>query len=394
MLWLRGVLSEGRGGGRSLVAVFAVTQTVGYGVLSYAFSVLLVPIAEELRTSPTVVTGALTLAIVVTAVGAIPVGRWLDRHGGRLLMTFGSVLGVAAVVAWSQVQTVVQLYAVFVLVGLACAMSLYEAAFSVIVASVDPARRNNHLVAVTIVAGFASSIFFPVTGFLLERYGWRQALLLLAVLLAVVTIPGHAIALPGRAQHNARRGLRDGAGVRQALRDRAFWLLAIGFVAHAAAISAMATHIVSLLRSAGHPTTVAATLSGLLGVLSVTGRLATTALARRLSIIMVTAGVFAVQAAGMVMLPYLGHTVVGAAACVTAFGLGFGVATIARPAILADRYGAARFATIAATMMAPITLAKAAAPLAAAPLTLTAFSFAAAVACLIASVSLAVTRKA
>src|SRR5687768_704574 len=89
----------GRDGPRRLVAVLAITQTVGYGVLFYAFSVLLLPIAEELRVSTATVTGAGTLSILVGVVAAVPVGRWLDRHGGRALMTLGSVLGVAAVLA-------------------------------------------------------------------------------------------------------------------------------------------------------------------------------------------------------------------------------------------------------------------------------------------------------
>ncbi|HEX7743681.1 MAG TPA: MFS transporter [Micromonosporaceae bacterium] len=379
---------------RLLVAVFAVTQTVGYGVLFYAFSVLLAPIAADLHTSAATVTGALTVAVIVAAAAAIPVGRWLDRHGGRLLMTSGSILGVAAVLAWSQVHTVAQLYAVFAVMGLASAMMLYEAAFSVIVATVGPTRRNNALVAVTIVAGFASSIFFPLTGLLLEHHGWRTTLIILAVLLAALTIPGHALAVPARHHHHhndARHTGRSGVGVGQALRERTFWLLSIGFVAHAAAVSAVGVHLVGLLRSAGHPTAVAATLSGLLGVLSVTGRLTTTGLARRHSIVAITAIVFAVQAVGVAALPALGHTLTGAAACVAAFGLGFGVATIARPAILADRYGTARYATIAATMTAPITLAKAAAPLAAAAVSSTTFAIAASTACLLAATALAIT---
>jgi len=125
-------------GGRTvtpLVAVLAVTQTVGYGVLSYAFTVLLTPIAADLHTTTAAVTGAFTTSVVTSAAAAIPVGRWLDRHGGRSLMTAGSVLGLVAVLAWSQVRHVWQLYPVFVLIGVAAAASLYEAAFPVIIAA-------------------------------------------------------------------------------------------------------------------------------------------------------------------------------------------------------------------------------------------------------------------
>src|SRR6185369_904196 len=105
--------------------------------------------------------------------------------------------------------------------------------------------------------------------------------------------------------------------------------------------------LVSYLRQAGHSATVAATVSGLLGVLSVAGRLVTTGAARRFGMTTVTALVFAVQAVGVLALPYLSRTLAGTALCVVAFGVGFGVATIAKPAIVAHRYGTTRYATIA-----------------------------------------------
>jgi MFS family permease len=353
------------GGGR-LTAILAVTQTIGYGVLFYAFPVLLTSIAADLHTSTAAVTGALTVATLVAAAAAVPMGRWLDRHGGRAAMTAGSVLAALAVVAWSQVQSVTQLYLVFVLMGLAGAMSLYEAAFPVVIANRAPQERERALLAVTIVAGFASSIFFPLTGLLLAAYGWRGTLLILAAILAVIAIPAHLFTLPGRGDHHTARAEHTGAGVREALRDKRFWLVAVAFVAQAAAVSAVGVLLVAYLQTAGHTAVFAATVSGLLGVLSVTGRLVSTGLARRYGMAAVTAGVFAIQAAGAALLPLLARTAVGAAACVVAFGIGFGVATIARPAILAGRYGVQRYATIAATMTLPITLAKAVAPVAAA----------------------------
>jgi MFS family permease len=373
------------GGGRSpsrpLVGALAITQTVGYGVLFYAFSVLLTPIATDLRTSTATVTGALTTSIVVAAAAAIPVGRWLDRHGGRALMTAGSALGVLAVVAWSQVQQVWQLYAVFVLIGLAGAASLYEAAFPVVIAAAAPGRRDRDLLIVTIVAGFASSIFFPLTGLLLAHLGWRTTLLVLAAVLATVAIPTHAALVPGVRRHASHSHV-DGATVREALRDRSFWVLAAAFVAQAAAVSAVAVLLVTYLRQAGHAATVAATVAGLLGILSVAGRLITTGAARRFGMTSVTAAVFAVQAVGVLALPHLGRSVSGAALCVVAFGVGFGVATIAKPAIVADRYGVARYATIAASMAMPIALSKAFAPLAAAAMVPNVFLATAGIICL------------
>ena len=360
------VAADLRGGRPSaLVLGLAVSQTVGYGVLFYAFSVLLRPIARELHQPIATITGALTLSIVVAAAAGIPCGRWLDRHGGRALMTAGSVLGVVAVLAWSQVHQVWQLYGVFVLIGLASAATLYEAAFPVVIAMAAPGRRDRDLLAVTIIAGFSSSVFFPLTGLLLESIGWRATLVVLAALLLVVAVPVHAWLVPGRGGAG-RRTHSHGATVREALRQRAFWVLSAAFLAQAAAVSTVGVLLVSALQELGHPVSVAATVSGVLGVLSVTGRLVTTGAARRFGMTAVTAVVFVVQALGVLALPHLGRTAGGAVACVVAFGLGFGVAAIAKPAIVADRYGTARYATIAATMATPITLVRAFAPLAAA----------------------------
>ncbi|WP_407695984.1 MFS transporter, partial [Sphaerimonospora thailandensis] len=108
-------------------------------------------------------------------------------------MSAGSVLGTLAVLAWSQVTSLAQLYGVFLAAGIASAMVLYEPAFAVIVGWFhgDERGRANALLALTIVAGFASTIFLPLTGLLVEHYGWRTALVILAVSYGAVAIPLH-----------------------------------------------------------------------------------------------------------------------------------------------------------------------------------------------------------
>ncbi|MET7402245.1 hypothetical protein ABZS66_53070 [Dactylosporangium sp. NPDC005572] len=133
-------------------------------------------------------------------------------------------------------------------------------------------------------------------------------------------------------------------------------------------MSAMTVHLVGFLTSAGHPATFAATVAGLLGVLSVTGRLLLTGAQRRLRLTRVVAAVFATQGAAAFLLPLAAGTRAGAVAGVVAFGLGFGVASLATPALLAERYGTTAYASIAGTLAAPVTLAKAGAPLGAAAL--------------------------
>src|SRR3954470_12625601 len=86
--------------GWRIIAALAITQTLGYGCLYYSFAVLLHPMAVDLGASPAAVTGALPTAVLAWAAMAVPVGRCLDRHGGRALMTIGSLAGAGLLVAW------------------------------------------------------------------------------------------------------------------------------------------------------------------------------------------------------------------------------------------------------------------------------------------------------
>jgi predicted MFS family arabinose efflux permease len=359
--------------GWRIVGTFAITQTLGYGCLYYPFAVLLHPIAADLHTTPAAVTGALTTAVLAWAAMAFPVGRWLDTHGGRAVMTVGSLAGAALLAAWSQVHAVWQLYLVFTGLGAAMAMALYEAATAVIVSWFQPDQRPRALLTMIVVAGFASTIFMPLTGLLTDRHGWRTTLLILAALYGVIAVPLHALVVrrPPTGSTTAPRPTpaQRGRVRRAAVRDARFWCLALAFVAHAAAMSTMTIHLVGYLTSKGHPATFAATVAGLLGVLSVTGRLLITAARRRLSLSTVVATVFAIQAAAAFALLFTGGTRAGAIVAVTGFGIGFGVAGLATPQLLADRYGTTAYAGIAGTLAAPVTLAKAAAPLGAAVLT-------------------------
>ncbi len=338
---------------RDVVAALAITTTIGYGVLYYAFSALLAPMSQDLHISTTTATGALTTAVLVSAAMAIPVGRWLDTRGGHGVMTTGSVLATVAVLAWSQVQTATHLYAVFVLIGVSSAMVLYQPAFAVIVAVTAPAQRTNALLGITLVAGFASSIFIPLTGQLINAYGWRTALMILAAIVALITVPLHAVGLrhtrpevPTTSHHTRRSPAR-------VLRDAGFWLIACAFILHSAALAVIAVHLVTYLTQLGHPPTVAAALTGLLGLLSVTGRIVTTIAQRWLSITLVASSIITLQGIAIALLPFIGRTIFGAAISLVLFGLGFGVASIATPAILLDRYGDQNYATIAGILRHP-----------------------------------------
>ncbi|MEU4539569.1 MFS transporter [Streptosporangium sp. NPDC023825] len=348
-----------------------MTQTTGYGVLYYAFSVFLTPMAADLRAGATQTAAALTGSILVAALCAPLVGRLLDARGGRGLMTTGSVIGTLAVLAWSRVENLPQLYAVFAAIGVACAMVLYESAFAVIVSWFDgpgpghDGGRANALLALTVVAGFASTIFLPLTGLLVDSYGWRTALVVLAVIYGVAAIPLHALVVrrPARAGRRPATTRERAEIVRAATRRRPFWLLVVAFTANGGAVAVMAVLLITYLIHLGHPPVLAATLAGLLGVLSVTGRLLTTGLQRRLPAALIAAAIFALQGVAAALLPLAGRTVPGAIGCVLGVGLGFGIASITLPHLLLQRYGTSAYASLSGRVAAFSVADKALAPL-------------------------------
>jgi MFS family permease len=367
--------------GWRIVHTLAIAQTISWGVLYYAFTVLLLPMQRELGFSTATLTGAFSLAVAVAGVAAVPVGRWVDRHGGRVLMSLGSAVGAGSVVAWSRVETVVGLYAVFALLGVVSAAVLYEPAFAVAVRWFRR-ERARALLRITLVAGFASTIFLPLTAALEGALGWRQALWVLAGILLAGTVAPYALVLrrdpadlglapdgdpvaddPEATASTTRPSLR--ATARWAARDRRFWSLTVAYATHTLAVVVVAVHLVPLLVEAGHPAGFAAVVVGSLGVLSVTGRVAVTGAVRRWPTHRVAAAAFAVQAVGALVLLGAGSSRGVVVVGVLLFGLGFGVGTITRPALTAEAFGTRDFATVAALSGIAATAGKAAGPVAA-----------------------------
>ena len=220
--------------GWTVVGTLCVTEIVSWGIMYYGFPVFLASMEADLGASRIAITGAFTVGMAVAALTALPVGRWLDRCGPWGPMTAGSCLGAALMVAWSQVDGVVGLYVIWSLMGLALAATLYEPAFGAVVRWFPTDHRDRALTIVTLAGALASTIFMPISAGFLQHWGWRPALVGLAVILAILTIPLHAVVLRRQPPHfvkGASREARDagrGPGVPLAVAARApiFWALA------------------------------------------------------------------------------------------------------------------------------------------------------------------------
>jgi MFS family permease len=335
-----------------IVATLSVTETVTWGIVYYGFPVFLRAMEEDLGASRVGVTGALSVGLGVSALAGVPVGRWIDRHGARGLMTAGSCLATLLTLAWARVETLPALYAVWTGMGVAMAATLYEPAFAVVV-SWFTRGRDRALLTVTLVAGLASTIFMPIEAWLLGRVGWRGALTILAVLLGAVTIPLHAALLrrspagpPGPPAAGAPPAPARGLTLAAARRTAVFWILSAAFFVSNFATAALSTHLIPFLVGRGYSPTIAATVIGWMGAMQLPGRLLFVPIAARLGAPVMVAAVFLAQALGVGQLPVL-----GALGTLIPFvllqGAANGMATLARATSLATIFGPGHYGAIA-----------------------------------------------
>ena len=351
------------------------TELASWGVLYYAFTVFLKPMQASLGWSTAQLTGAFSLALLCSAVAALPIGRWIDRHGTRWLMTMGSCAAALLVLAWARVDNLIVFYLIWCGIGITMAMVLYEPAFA-LVATWFRQRRARALTVLTFIAGFASVIVVPLAQWLVQIEGWRAALTTLALLLALVTIPLHALVLRRRPEDLglAPDGLAPAPSAPRfaiaheesvptgvALRGRTFWWIAAAFALTMLAAGAITVHLVPYLIDRGYPPGFAASMVGLIGIMALPGRLVFTMLGERLSRRLVTAILFLVQAAAVPALLLI-PGVTGVLCFVVLFGAGFGAITPARAALVADRYGSTHYASINSVLGLFVTGARAVAP--------------------------------
>lgn len=246
-----------------MVSTLAVTETISWGILYYAFSIFMLPMQHDYGWSRGAMTGAFSLGLLMNGLAGIGIGRLLDKHGARWLMTLGSTVATCLVIGWSQVASLPALYLVWAGIGLTMAAVLYEPAFAVI-ATWFIQKRGRALTLLTFIGGLASVIFIPLSNYLIQTYDWQNALIILATILGMITIPLHSLILrrqpsdmgllpdgaaPGEAYEKLRNSERH-IQPRQAMRHSTFWWLTAAFMFSTLAGVALLIHLTPFL--AGH----------------------------------------------------------------------------------------------------------------------------------------------
>jgi MFS family permease len=354
-----GDVATGKPSRRTALIGLCVTEITSWGILFYAFPVLAPSISATTRWPASLVAGAFSAGLVVSALVGIPVGRWLDRHGPRWLMSAGSILGVLAVVAIAFAPSLPLFVAAWILAGPAMAATFYPPSFAAVTRWYGR-NRVKALTALTLVAGFASTVFAPLTAALNSWLGWRGAYLVLAVVLAAVTIPIHLTALrlpwpPATADHTGGR-------VAATARSRAFLALLVAATLGGFAMYAVVVNQVPLLMQRGLDATTAAWALGLGGAGQVAGRLFYAPVLARLSAVPRTVIVLGAGVATTALLAFLpGPPVVLVASAILA-GMARGLYTLIQATAVSDRWGAAAYGRLNGILSAPVAIATAVAP--------------------------------
>ena len=346
---------------RQALAALCVTEIVSYGVLYYAFPVLAAQITAATGWSRTAITAAYSAGNLAGALTGIPVGRLLHRHGPRPVMTAASVLAAASVAAIAAAPSYAWFLAAWLAAGMATAGLYYPPAFAALTAWYGQARVQA-LTTLTLAAGFASTIFAPLTAALAGCLSWRGVYFTLAAVLAVITVPAHALALrppwPARHRGQVLAPARD----RHVLASRAFVQLVTAAALCAFAQYAALVNLVPLLTGRGMTAGLAAWALGLGGAGQVAGRLCYRPLAARVGARGRTVAVIAAGAAATLLLGLLpGPAALLVTASVIA-GAVRGMFTLTEATLVADYWGPGRYATLNGVFNAPLTAAGALAP--------------------------------
>jgi MFS family permease len=346
------------------VFVLGVTQIVTWGAIYYT-PVLIVPlIARERGWSMAFAMGGFSVGLLATGLVSPYVGRTIDRIGGHVVMGLGSLIGAAGLLLITFATNPFAYMAVWVVLGIAMAMNLYDSAFATL-GRIFGAAARRPITALTLAGGFASTVSWPVTHFLIEGVGWQKTYLIYAAILALICAPLHAFALPRtRAHTDVPAPAADGklAAVLPP-NGAAFLLVAAAFTAYAFVPSGLAAHLLAIFNREGIDAGTVVWIGALFGPAQVGARLIEFAFGRNVHPLWVARIALTVLLSGFVMLAFFGFTVAAAAAFALMFGGANGLITITRGALPLALFGPHGYGRLIGRLAGPFQIMQAAAPL-------------------------------
>ncbi|WP_127089404.1 MFS transporter [Aquabacter cavernae] len=360
--------------GRSLfITGLGIGQVCSWGSLYYSFPLIAEAMGRELGWSKPQMYGAATLGLVLAGIASYPIGNAIDRGHGRLVMAAGSVMAGFLLLAWSQVEGLLAFYVCVAGIGILQAATLYEPAFAVVARRSGTLGARSGITALTLWGGFASTVFIPLVQFLLDGFGWRGTLVVLAAINLVLCAGVYAAVIDPAADHPEHAHAKGGpsAGwsvVRIVMRQPAFWALAFAFTAYSGTFSAFTFHFYPLLVERGFDTGTVVSAMAIIGPAQVAGRIAIWVFAPKASVRLIGCCVVVAFPLALIILEATPPSFALVACVAALYGGANGIMTIVRGLAVPEMVTREAYGAVNGVLAAPATVSRAIAPVGAAGL--------------------------
>ncbi len=339
------------------------TQIVGWGTTFLMPAVLGRHMQESLGLASEVVFAGITVMFGVGALLAPQVGRLIDRTGARALMASGSALYAVSLAALAFSQGLVSYLLCWAAMGIASTLALSTPSSIAIAQVAGPAARRA-IAMLAIIGGFASTVFWPLSGALDVAVGWRGTLLVYAAIHLFGCLPVHLLVLPRQppAHHLATAANPAASGVPSEVRRQVFLLLSVTLSSGAFVFTGAMVHMIELMRGLGHPAASAVILASLIGPSQVTVRVFELLFGHRYSIMNSAVFGSAALVLGLGVALIDGGNFVVALLCIVSYGIANGLKAVQRATLPLALFGRGQFGAYMGRLALPQGIVSASAP--------------------------------
>ena len=339
------------------------TQIVGWGTTFLMPAVLGRHIEESLGLASEVVFAGITVMFGVGALLAPQVGRLIDRTGARALMASGSALYALSLAALAFSQGLVSYLLCWAAMGIASTLALSTPS-SIAIAQVAGPGARRAIAMLAIIGGFASTVFWPLSGALDVAVGWRGTLLVYAAIHLFACLPVHLLVLPRQppAHHLAAAANPAASGVPSEVRRQVFLLLSVTLSSGAFVFTGAMVHMIELMRGLGHPAASAVLLASLIGPSQVTVRVFELLFGHRYSIMNSAVFGSAALVVGLGVALLDGGNFIMALACIVSYGIANGLKAVQRATLPLALFGRGQFGAYMGRLALPQGIVSASAP--------------------------------
>ena len=342
----------------TVVAALGSTQTLAWASSYYLPAILGEPIAKGLGVAPSVFFGMFSIALLLSAALGPAVGRFIDLRGGREVMAASNLVLAIGLILLSLSQGIIGLAAAWAILALGITMGLYDPAFATLTRLYGHDARSS-ITGITLIAGFASTIGWPLSAWLEHSFGWRDTCLAWAALNLFVAMPLNWWLIPPAPPVAPPRPTEfDGAGAerpRNSMLVLAFFFAAAWFVT-----GAMAAHLPRLFEAAGASPAAAVAAAALVGPAQVAARIVEFGLMRRTHPLISARIAAALHPIGAALLGALGPF--GVLGFALLHGAGNGMITIAKGTLPLAIFGAHGFGLRSGVLSVPARITQSTAP--------------------------------